>query len=88
MQKQKTKLQKAQKEVAKQKNPAKTPRMKIEQVVGVTMPKSVKVMAALCHPTNRHQEKSVARSFLRAIVTAELDKRRNKKFTKQTDSEE
>lgn len=68
-------------------NPAQTPKRKIPLVVGVTMPKWVKTMAALCHPTNRHREKMVARMTYGALVKAELDKRSNKKFTK-TDSEE
>lgn len=61
-----------------------TPPLKIEKVVGVTLPRAVKIMAALCHPTNRHQQSQVQRLYLKAIVDSEIAKRTNKKHHKPT----
>lgn len=68
----------------KQKGLKHTPPLKIEKVVGVTLPRAVKIMAALCHPTNRHQQSQVQRLYLKAIVDSEIAKRTNKKHHKPT----
>lgn len=78
---------KAPQQTAATRNPASTPKMRIPQIVGVSMPRAVKTMATLCHPTNRSRQRMVARMLYAAHVKAETDKRASKKYVK-SDSEE
>jgi hypothetical protein len=66
---------------------ATTPRNKIAQVIGVTLTKNDKCLAALNHVGDRAGQKRSQRMMLSARVANEMAKRSNKKHTKTTDTE-
>lgn len=65
-----TELSKVLKPKAAKGNPQTPPKPRLAK--GIQVPRSVKVLAALSHPTDRHAEKSVIRSLAAEIHAIEL----------------
>jgi acyl carrier protein phosphodiesterase len=63
-------LSKVLKSKAQKGNPQMPPKPSLAK--GIKVPRSVKVLAALSHPTDRHAEKSVIRSHAAEIHAIEL----------------
>jgi hypothetical protein len=64
-------------------NPQTPPKPRLAK--GIKVPRSVKVLAALSHPTDRHAEKSVIRSHAAEIHAIELRAKTRFKDSKKED---